>query len=325
MPKKNDKRTEFSSRLGPPQALKFPNPVSATAPSTKPTATSQNVQESAKNSTIFARLDKNPNSKESSQPLTKLKVTLDEKMTRSFDTGSNTDDQMERPRNLLKRPASSSVTLGDSTIQGRRESEQKKKYFVWKTYSDGSQVKEYLDEDQIKEYKLNRTMANKKIKLPEDREDSYSRNMLFRKTIPRPREPDVRNRIGTKPTSSATFSRVNLNVDRNSEQQKSVKSRLSLPSSSSSLRSSKSPMRSQTAIPKARNRITAPLESDTRIHRIAVNERLGSGGSGSRGPKARKRITAPESPERNDDTMYRPLNKSLNDRIGGNKIHYKRN
>ena len=73
------------------------------------------------------------------------------------------------------------------------------------------------------------------------------------------------------------------------------------------------------AVPKARNRITAPTESDTRIHRIAVNE--------SR-PKARKRITGPESSddqERKDDTMYRPLNRSLNDRIGGNKIYYKRN
>ena len=29
--KRNDKKTEFSSRLGPPQALKFPTPVSATA------------------------------------------------------------------------------------------------------------------------------------------------------------------------------------------------------------------------------------------------------------------------------------------------------
>ena len=67
------------------------------------------------------------------------------------------------------------VTLGDSTLQG---SEQKKKYFVWKTYSDGSQIKEYLDEEQIKQYKINRTMeASKKAKL--DAEDT-ARNMLYR-------------------------------------------------------------------------------------------------------------------------------------------------
>jgi len=255
---------------------------------------------------------------------------------------------MERPRNLLKRPASSSVTLGSSTVDGKRESEQKKKYFIWKTYSDGSQVKEYLDKEQIAEYKLSRTVASKKIKLPEDEEESSVRNMLFRKTIspsprprelPRPREParelsrsrepDVRNRIGAKPTPNVSFSRSSLNVDRNSEQQKSVKSRLSLPSSGS-LRITKSAMSIQAAaVPKARNKITAPTESDTRIHRIAVNERLGS-----RGPKARKRITGPEASddqERNDLAMDRPLNRdprlnrSLNDRIGGNKIHYKRN
>ena len=31
IPKKTDKKNEFSSRLGPPQALKFPTPVSAAA------------------------------------------------------------------------------------------------------------------------------------------------------------------------------------------------------------------------------------------------------------------------------------------------------
>merc|ERR1712193_445203 len=125
--------------------------------------------------------------------------------------------------------------------------------------------------------------------------------MLYRKKysppprpreMPRPREPDVRDRIGAKPLSNtSSSSRVSSNADRNSEQQKSVKSRLSLPSSSSSLRSTKSPMSHQTAVPKARNRITAPIESDTGIHRIAINDRLGSGGSGTRAPKARKRIT----------------------------------
>jgi len=354
IPKKTDKKNEFSSRLGPPQALKFPTPVSAVArtsqnwsfpcsiplqASTKSTATSQNVQESAKNSTIFARLDKSPNSNDSSQPLTKLKVTLDDNMTRTFEhprrsvnTLLDSTDHLERPRNLLKRPASSSVTLGDSTIQGKRESDQKKKYFVWKTYSDGTQVKEYLDEEQIKAYKLNRTMESKKMKFPDNQEEISVRNMLYRKNIspsPRPRElprssrePDVRNRIGTKPTTSSTnFSRVNLNADRNSEQQKSVKSRLSLPSSSGSLRTTKSSMSIETAVPKARNRITAPLASDTRVHRIAINDRLGgSAGSASKVPKARKRITGPESPERNEDTMSRSLNKSLNDRIGGKKF-----
>ena len=74
----------------------------------------------------------------------------------------------------------------------------------------------------------------------------------------------------------------------------------------------------ETAVPKARNRITAPIASDTRVHRIAINDRLG--GSASKVPKARKRITGPESPERNEDTMSRSLNKSLNDRIGGKKF-----
>ena len=92
----------------------FSHPVLFLA-STKSTATSQNVQESAKNNTIFARLDKSPNSNDSSQPLTKLKVTLDDNMTRTFEhprrsvnTLLDSTDHLERPRNLLKRPASSS-------------------------------------------------------------------------------------------------------------------------------------------------------------------------------------------------------------------------
>ena len=75
------------------------------------------------------------------------------------------------------------------------------------------------------------------------------RNMLLRKkltptaaasTQPRTRDPDVFDRIGNNRNSSAsnsssTYSRTTLNADRNTqEQQKSVKSRLSLPNKSGS-------------------------------------------------------------------------------------------
>ena len=72
------------------------------------------------------------------------------------------------------------------------------------------------------------------------------RNMLLRKklapaaasTQPRVRDPDVFDRIGNNrngsvSNSSSTYSRTTLNADRNTqEQQKSVKSRLSLPNKS---------------------------------------------------------------------------------------------
>ena len=74
------------------------------------------------------------------------------------------------------------------------------------------------------------------------------RNMLLRKklapaaasTQPRVRDPDVFDRIGNNrngsvSNSSSTYSRLTLNADRNTqEQQKSVKSRLSLPNKSGS-------------------------------------------------------------------------------------------
>ena len=68
---------------------------------------SHNVQDSTKKSAIFSRLDKK---QDSSSPLTKIKVTLDDsKLARSVNTIRNhPDDQMESSRNLLKRPAPNS-------------------------------------------------------------------------------------------------------------------------------------------------------------------------------------------------------------------------
>ena len=68
---------------------------------------SHNVQDSTKKSAIFSRLDKK---QDSSSPLTKIKVTLDDsKIARSVNTIRNhPDDQMESSRNLLKRPAPNS-------------------------------------------------------------------------------------------------------------------------------------------------------------------------------------------------------------------------
>ena len=69
---------------------------------------SHHVQDSTKKSAIFSRLDKK---QDSSSPLTKIKVTLDDsKIARSVNTvrNSHLDDQMESSRNLLKRPAPNS-------------------------------------------------------------------------------------------------------------------------------------------------------------------------------------------------------------------------
>ena len=69
---------------------------------------SHHVQDSTKKSAIFSRLDKK---QDSSSPLTKIKVTLDDsKIARSVNTirSSHPDDQMESSRNLLKRPAPNS-------------------------------------------------------------------------------------------------------------------------------------------------------------------------------------------------------------------------
>ena len=69
---------------------------------------SHHVQDSTKKSAIFSRLDKK---QDSSSPLTKIKVTLDDsKIARSVNTIRNhpDDDQIESSRNLLKRPAPNS-------------------------------------------------------------------------------------------------------------------------------------------------------------------------------------------------------------------------
>jgi len=344
VPKQIEKKNEtVSARLGPPKALKFPTPIPASSG-----GVSHHVQDSTKKSAIFSRLDKK---QDSSSPLTRIRVALDDsKIARSVNTVRNNhpDDQMESSRNLLKRPAPNS---GASAVRGNKDSSggPKKKYFVWKTYSDGSKVKEYIDKDQIPDYAM-----SKKGKFDGDDQVDGLRNMLMRKklppaasTQPRIRDPDVFDRIGNNRNSSAsnsssTFSRTTLNADRNTqEQQKSVKSRLSLPNKSGSgsiritttNRSMSSPSRA--AVPKARNRISAPSDRDdqvTRTHQTKVVDRLGP-----KVPKARKRITAPEDSEdhynedKNDtinkdkDTTYRSLNTgSLNDRIG-HRGYYKRN
>ena len=50
------------------------------------------------------------------------------------------------------------ITLGASAVRGNKDSggDPKKKYFVWKTYSDGSKVKEYIDKDQIPDYAMSK-------------------------------------------------------------------------------------------------------------------------------------------------------------------------
>ena len=50
------------------------------------------------------------------------------------------------------------LTLGASAVRGNKDStgDPKKKYFVWKTYSDGSKVKEYIDKDQIPDYAISK-------------------------------------------------------------------------------------------------------------------------------------------------------------------------
>ena len=48
------------------------------------------------------------------------------------------------------------IILGASAVRGNKDSDPKKKYFVWKTYSDGTKVKEYIDKDQIQNYAMSK-------------------------------------------------------------------------------------------------------------------------------------------------------------------------
>ena len=50
------------------------------------------------------------------------------------------------------------TTLGASAVRGNKDSsgDPKKKYFVWKTYSDGTKIKEYIDKDQIQDYAMSK-------------------------------------------------------------------------------------------------------------------------------------------------------------------------
>ena len=102
------------------------------------------------------------------------------------------------------------IVLGSSTHRGSYDSgDPKKKYFVWKTYSDGTQVKEYLDRDQIEEY----TKAKKMRQGNDDMEGL--RTMLTQKKLATPaartRDQDVYDRVGnsrsTTTTTSSSYSR----------------------------------------------------------------------------------------------------------------------
>ena len=97
----------------------------------------------------------------------------DSKIARSVNTIRNhPDDQMESSRNLLKRPAPNS---GASAVRGNKDSsgDPKKKYFVWKTYSDGTKVKEYIDKDQIPDFTM-----SKKGKFDGDDQVNISENIV---------------------------------------------------------------------------------------------------------------------------------------------------
>ena len=67
------------------------------------------------------------------------------------------------------------TTLGASAVRGNKDSigDPKKKYFVWKTYSDGSKVKEYIDKDQIPDYAM-----SKKGKFDSDDQVNISNNII---------------------------------------------------------------------------------------------------------------------------------------------------
>ena len=67
------------------------------------------------------------------------------------------------------------ITLGASAVRGNKDSsgDPKKKYFVWKTYSDGTKVKEYIDKDQIQDYAM-----SKKGKFDGDDQVNISENIV---------------------------------------------------------------------------------------------------------------------------------------------------
>ena len=67
------------------------------------------------------------------------------------------------------------TTLGASAVRGNKDSsgDPKKKYFVWKTYSDGTKVKEYIDKDQIPDFTM-----SKKGKFDGDDQVNISENIV---------------------------------------------------------------------------------------------------------------------------------------------------
>ena len=203
IPETSTRKPEVTSRLGPPTSTKFNKSQSFT------------VDKSGhRKPAIFDRLD-NGNKK---------KIT----------PISHVREEEYPPKTAVKRPAPSSSSY---------EIEPKKRYFQVKTLADGTKIKEPISPS---DHRVQRNL-DRRIN------DGLSyKDMLIKKRIsPHRDRAKVFDRIGGREGSSGDsryFSNTTRNsdyygsprhtkslvADRSNEQQKSVRSRLSLPSSSSS-------------------------------------------------------------------------------------------
>ena len=167
----------------------------------------------------------------------------------------------EMKRKILAKKAAERLTTeakpflkrASSSPMHQESSSGKKRYLVTKTFADGSKEKCYLEDDDPKVLSTLRQSSH-----------------LSSNSSIQGKSKDVFNRLGEVAPSS-------LNSDR-SEQQKSIKSRLSLPTTSSRTSSSysstyKSPRSDGLPIAKARNRNSLPTSSEVRPK--SLKDRLG--------------------------------------------------
>lgn len=197
----------IASRLGPPNEQRFRNVPEATAAASK--------------KPVFSRLDRRV-SEDDASPVRDRSKSPGILRKRIRD-----DPEDIRNRITLKRPSERThdkrVSFNSSSSADEEEplTKKKKKYVMVQTLADGSRVKKIIDpaDPILQKYQIQKKSFSTSS-LPESKINVQSSSLFGRigKKISPPR--DIRDRIGSKADES-------LNADR--EQQKSVKSRLSMP------------------------------------------------------------------------------------------------
>ena len=259
-PPKAPVKPEVSSRLGPPAPRDFVKARNTLI-----------VDPADKKSGIFSRLaPASSNSAAKKRSIDEDNTEYDLKRKRSSPlSGSGSDDFSDFQRRIRAKHGEADDDLNDTSGSNGGKF---KRYMKVQTLADGSKVKTVLEPDDpiLDEYEIKKQhLATGKRTFKTNPSPSLTvrlnnSNQDQRRRISPPREKreesSIRDRIGSKPSSK-------MSMDR--EKQKSVKSRLSITTSSRSSLASGSSAHD----PKARKRIAGPPEEDDLRSRLGSSRR----------------------------------------------------